>query len=1006
MNPVAEEMLSYLGSSESMSDDDLMHYGMPRRSGRYPWGSGDDPYQHGRDFLGRVEEMRKNGFTYVDENGKRWTGDTAIAKKLRLSTTEFRTELALAKSERRMLQVETAKRLRDKEGLGDSAIGRKMGLNESTVRSLLDTKSEDRMNKAKETAEFLKARSKEVGMIDVGSGAELELNISREKLNQALYLLKREGYNVYPGRFEQVTNRGQFTTQLVLCPPGVEHKEIYNLDKVNTIKDYITRDGGETFEKKFHYPESMDSKRLKIRYNEEGGLEKDGVIELRRGVPDLSLGESRYSQVRILVDGTHYLKGMAVYSDNMPDGVDVVFNTSKKKGMAMMDVLKPIKADPDNPFGSAIKDADQGGQYWYDDPKTGKKKLGLINKRADEGDWTEWQDALPSQFLGKQSLSMVKKQLNLAKADKMDEYDEICSLTNPTLKKYYLEKFADGCDAAAVNLKAAALPGQRYHVIMPVNSLKDNEVYAPGYEPGTKLALVRYPHGGTFEIPILTVTDKNATAKKLIGPQSVDAICINKKNADRLSGADFDGDTVMCIPTHDKAGKVKVTSTDPLKGLEGFEAKDKYGADEVREDSNGKKHYYQNGTEYRIMTKKGTQTQMGIISNLITDMTLVGASEDELAAAVRHSMVVIDAEKHKLNYKQSEIDNDIKALHKKYQGKSTGGAATILSKSKGEYSVDKRQGSPKINQKGKEWYDPDRPEGALVYTKADPENLYKPMRTVNKKTGIVTLTTSSGKKIKYDPTDEEAKKEYQPIKKVDKKTGEVTYTNRAGTITYKLETRKQKSTRMAETDDAYTLLSRYKHPTEIAYADYANSMKSLANKARMELVKTGNLKYDPKAKNTYRNEYDSLMSKLNNAELNKTRERAAGRMANAEISRKLKSNQLDKEDVKKASQQALTRYRNEVGSVARKDRNITITDREWAAIQAGAITENKLRRILNNTDPDNLRSKAMPRASTTLSSAKINKIKRMSDSNYTLAQIAEACGCSVSTVSSYLKGVN
>ena len=350
-----------------------------------------------------------------------------------------------------------------------------MGLNESTVRSLLDTKSEDRMNKAKETAEFLKARSKEVGMIDVGSGAELELNISREKLNQALYLLKREGYNVYPGRFEQVTNRGQFTTQLVLCPPGVEHKEIYNLDKVNTIKDYITRAGGETFEKKFHYPESMDSKRLKIRYNEEGGLEKDGVIELRRGVPDLSLGESRYSQVRILVDGTHYLKGMAVYSDNMPDGVDVVFNTSKKKGMALTDVLKPIKADPDNPFGSAIKDADQGGQYWYNDPKTGKKKLGLINKRADEGDWTEWQDALPSQFLGKQSLSMVKKQLNLAKADKIDEYDEICSLTNPTLKKYYLEKFADGCDAAAVNLKAAALPGQRYHVIMPVNSLKDNE---------------------------------------------------------------------------------------------------------------------------------------------------------------------------------------------------------------------------------------------------------------------------------------------------------------------------------------------------------------------------------------------------------------------------------------------------------------------------------------------------------------------------------------------------
>lgn len=961
MNPIAEEMLSYLGSATSTSEDDLMHYGMPRRSGRYPWGSGEDPYQHGRDFLGRVDEMRKNGFTYTDEKGKKWTGDTAIAKSMGLSTTQFRTELGLAKSERRMLQVATAKRLKEKEGLGDTAIGKAMGLNESTVRSLLNENSEARMNKAKETAEFLKSRSKEFsdgGMLDVGSGVEKELNISREKLNQALYLLEKEGYSVYGGRFEQVTNRGNFTTQLVLCPPGTEHKEIYDLDRVHTVKDYISRDGGDTFEKKFHYPESMDSKRLKIRYNEEGGLDKDGVVELRRGVPDLSLGESRYSQVRILVDGTHYIKGMAVYSDNMPDGIDVVFNTNKKKGTPMTDVLKKIKDDPDNPFGSAIKDADQGGQYWYTD-KNGKKKLGLINKRADEGDWNDWQDTLPSQFLGKQSLSMIKKQLDLAKADKLDEYDRICSLTNPTIKKYYLEKFADECDAAAVHLKAAALPGQRYHVIIPINSLKDNEVYAPGYEPGTKLALVRYPHGGTFEIPILTVTDKDQTARNIIGTKSIDAIGINKNIADRLSGADFDGDTVMCIPTHDKGGKVKVTSTPPLKGLEGFDPKDKYGADEVRTDSNGNKHYYQNGTEYRLMTKRGTQTQMGIISNLITDMTLAGANDNELAAAVRHSMVVIDAEKHKLNYKQSEIDNNIPALHKLYQGKTTGGAATILSKSKGEYAVDKRQGTPKINQKGKEWYDPNKPEGSLIYKTAD------------------------------DAT-------YQ-VRKVNKRTGEVTYETR---------TRKQKSTNMAETDDAYTLVSKARNPKELAYADYANAMKALANQARLEMVRTGKIEHSSKAKATYQKEYDSLMAKLNTAELNKTRERAAQRMANAEITSKTRSNLLAKEDVKKASQQAVNKYRNVVGSVKRKDRNIIITDREWDAIQAGAISESKLKRILNNTDADKLRERAMPSSSTGLSTARINKIKMMSASNYTLNQIAEACNCSVATVSKYLKGAN
>ena len=969
MNPVAEEMLSYLGSAESMDEDSLMHYGIKRRSGRYPWGSGEDPYQHGRDFLGRVDEMRKSNFTYTDEKGKTWTGDAAIAKSMGLSTTQFRTELGLAKDERRMLQVETAKRLRDKEGMGPSAIGKEMGLNESTVRSLLNENSESRMNKAKETAEFLKARMKEVsddgGMIDIGSGAERELGISREKLNQALYLLEKEGYNVYGGRFEQVTNRGNFTTQLVLCPPGTEHKDIYDLDRVHTIKEYISRDGGETYEKKFHYPASMDSKRLKIRYNEDGGIDKDGVIELRRGVDDLSLGESRYAQVSILVDATHYLKGMAVYSDHMPEGVDVVFNTNKHRGTPMTDVLKKIKSDPDNPFGSAIKDAEQGGQYWYD-PKTGKRvssktpgaKLGLINKRADEGDWNDWQDALPSQFLGKQSLSMIKKHLNLAKADKLDEFDAICSLTNPTIKKYYLEKFADGCDAAAVNLKAAALPGQRYHVIIPVNSLKDTEVYAPGYEPGTKLALIRYPHGGTFEIPILTVTDKNQTAKRLIGTESIDAIGINKNIADRLSGADFDGDTVMCIPTHDKGGKVKITSTPPLKGLEGFDPKDKYSG-EVREGPDGKKHYYQNGQEYRLMTKRGTQTQMGIISNLITDMTLAGANDSELAAAVRHSMVVIDAEKHHLNYKQSEIDNNIAALHQKYQGKKTGGASTILSRAKGEEAVNKRQGSPRINMKGKEWYDPSKPEGALIYKLAD------------------------------DAT-------YQ-VTKVNKRTGEVTIETKV---------RKQKSTHMAETDDAYTLVSKSKNPKELAYADYANEMKALANRARKELMTTGKIEHNAQAKATYQKEYDSLMAKLNTAELNKTRERAAQRMANAEITNKLKSNQLDKSDVRKASQQALTKYRDAVGSVARRKRNIEITDREWEAIQAGAISESKLKRILNNTDADKLRERAMPKASSTLSTAKINKIKSMSASNYTLSQIAEACGCSVSAVSKYLKGVN
>ena len=1013
MNPVVEEMNELL-------DDELVHYGMPRRSGRYPWGSGDDPYQHGsRDFLSRIEELKKSGWTETPEN---------IRKEFGLTTTDYRTEKSLAKNERRMYQVARAKSLAE-EGKGATEIGRIMGIRESSVRSLLDSKSETNMTKAIETAEFLKARSKQFekdgGMIDVGTGVERELNISKEKLNQALYILQREGYGVYTGGVPQVTNPGQQTNQKVLCPPDIKPKdgakaprEIYDYDKIHTVKDYISRDGGETFEKKFTYPASMDSKRLKIRYAEDGGVEKDGIIELRRGVDDLSLGNSRYSQVRILVDGTHYLKGMAVYSDDMPKGVDVVFNTNKKQGTPTTDVLKKIKSDPDNPFGSLIKDAEQGGQYWYTDKKTGEKKLGLINKRADEGDWDEWANALPSQFLAKQARPMVKKQLDLAKADKFDEFEDIKSLTNPTIKKHLLQKFADECDSAAEHLKAAALPGQKYHVIIPVNSLTEKEVYAPNYPDGSELALIRYPHGGTFEIPILKVNNKNATARKLLGTDIVDAVGINSKVAERLSGADFDGDTVMCIPTNDKQGKVKITSTDPLKGLEGFDSKS-YRYDSVKTDADGTEHYYRNGKEFRIM--KNTGTQMGIASNLITDMTLAGATPDELARAVRHSMVVIDAEKHKLDYKQSEVDNNIAALKKKYQPKydddgneleKGGGASTILSRAKGETTVLKRQGTPKINTKllanGKPNpdYDPSIPEGSLIYKQADA--LYYPDQSYSKKTGTRTICTADGKKIEYNPSNKAEADMYDPIKRVDERTGEVYYTNKAGTIKYRTNTRTQPSTRMAETDDAYSLVSDARHPVELMYADYANSMKSLANQARVEMVGTGKIAYSNTAKKTYQAEVDSLMGKLNTALLNTTRERAAMRKANAEVIAKKKADpNMKPGDERKMGQQALTKYRQEVNAVARRDRSIKITDREWEAIQAGAISETKLKQILDNTDVDNLRERATPRNNkTTLSTAKINRMKQMSASNYTLEQIANKFGVSTSTVAKYLKGAN
>ena len=453
----------------------LIHYGMPRRSGRYPWGSGDNPYQHSGDFLSRIAELKSQGLS-----------ETEIAKSLNLSSTEYRAYKAIAKNERRALDVATAKGLREK-GYSLNEIAEKMGYtNDSSVRSLLNEGSEARMNQAQKTAEFLKKQIDEKGMIDVGVGVERELGISKEKLNQALVILEAEGYPVYGGGVPQVTNPGKQINIKVICPPGTEHKDIYDYENIHSVTDYISHDGGETYDPKWVYPKSMDSNRLQIRYAEEGGIDKDGVVEIRRGVDDLSLGTSHYAQVRILVDGTHYIKGMAVYSDDLPKGVDVLFNTNKKQGTPMKDVLKKIKDDPENPFGSLIKegivdpdkgDGQKGGQSYYYD-KNGKKQLSLINKRAEEGDWGEWADKLPSQFLSKQNLSLVKKQLGLAASDKVSEFDEICSLTNPTVKKALLKSFADDCDSAAVHLQAAALPRQKYQVILPITSMKDTEVYA------------------------------------------------------------------------------------------------------------------------------------------------------------------------------------------------------------------------------------------------------------------------------------------------------------------------------------------------------------------------------------------------------------------------------------------------------------------------------------------------------------------------------------------------
>lgn len=962
----------------------LMHYGTPRHSGRYPWGSGDDPYQHGSgDFSARVEQMKKDGLKepeirkalgvsvkeyktlkLISENerinnedfvskineqkalGK--TKETELAEALGMSTTKYRALRGVARADRRTREVEIAKEL-SSQGKNPTEIARIMGKpGESSVRSLLNTQSEENMTKVMKAANYIQKQVDTRGLIDVGVGVEKEPelgNISSERLSQVLEVLKDKGYEVYTINIPQPTNPGQQTKVKIVAPKGTKkdqelYKRITN-GELYGIKDYIS-DDLKILQNPAKPPVSISSSRVAVRYAEDGGKDKDGLIEIRPGVEDLSLGKSKYAQVRIAVDKTHYLKGMAVYSDNVPDGYDIIFNTNKTSDVPKKKVLKELNDDADNPFGAVIT---AEGQTPYIG-KDGKEHLSAINKLHSEGDYSHYSKELPAQFLSKQPRQLIKKQLDLTYSDKKAEFEEICKLNNPAVKKHYLSEFANECDSAAVHLQAAALPRNSYQVILPVPEMNDNEVYAPAFRNGEKIALIRFPHAGTFEIPILKNNKNQPDAVKAIG-NATDAVGINSNVAGRLSGADFDGDTVLAIPI----GKnVKIQSTKALTGLVNFEPQEKYGYDDIKTDAEGNPHYYRNGKEYKVISESYKQKQMGIVSNLITDMTIRGAEPDEMARAVRHSMVVIDSLKHKLDYRQSEKDNDIKSLKNKYQKHiledgtvKIGGASTLVSRAKSKTRIPKRQGSGHINQEGKPWYNPNKPIGAMVYKET--ENSY-----VNKKGKTISET--------------------------------------------------QVSNQMMDTDDAYTLSSG--HPVENMYANYANRMKALANEARKTLITTPNLKYSKSAKETYSKEVESLYSKLRLAQLNSPRERQALVIANSIAKAKHDANpDMEDKEYMKIKTQEVIKARALVGSSS-KDRKIEITDKEWEAIQAGAISDTKLSEILRKTDADKLRERATPSNKRDLSTAQVSKIKAMHASGYTLAEIADALHVSRSTVSDKL----
>lgn len=888
--------------------DTLLHYGKKRRSGRYPWGSGDEPRSENQRFMAEVDEYRDKGLK-----------DMEIAEKMGLNSTQFRNRISWANKEYREQRDEQINILY-REGLNKSEIARRVGTSEATVRGVLDPKEKAQKVQFDNVTEALKSGVDRTGYLDVGVGVERQLGVSGTKFKAAVNkLVQDEGYythEIYVPRLNAPVGTKNTTVKVLTKDPDRTNVKL-NSDKIRHL-DVSSDDNAMTLNK-LKVPVMMDLKRIKVRYAEDGGADKDGLIELRRGVEDLDLGKKRYAQVRIGAGDNLYLKGMAAYSDDkFPDGVDIIFNTNKGKDTPVEKVLKKMKMtadetdDPSAMFGSSVY-----------------KQKGALNIVNEEGDWAEWSKTLSSQFLSKQPTSLIKDRLDATHEALRRDFEDINSMTNPIVKKYLMESYIGGLDAKAKHLKAQGLAGTKSHVLLPFPDMKPHEIYAPYYKDGDRVVLVRHPHGGKFEIPDLVVNNKHAGARKMLGTDAPDAVGIHPSVAQKLSGADFDGDTALVIPNN----KGMVKSERALKELKNFDHLKQY---KVGPDSPVNIHIKDKNTGELINTGKtitedNKQTLMGVVSNLITDMTIKGATNSELAKAVKHSMVIIDAEKHNLDWKQSARDNDITLLRRKYQrtihdvsGKPVYGASTLISRSKHKIDISQHETVKE-----------------LVKDKVDKNgNVLKKGMTVaevSKKLNISENRVNDYLKgAIFDP-------------------------------------------------------DRYNSGTvqEDLYSQYIKNIMTIKNESTKAFMSIPTPQYSKEAAKKYAPELQSLNLKLNKALLNAPRERQAQIMTNNLFYKDFQKG-MDKETIKKLKNRSLATARVATGA---KREQIKITEKEWEAIQARAVSNTKLMEILKNADMDIVRKFASPKEPK-LNTSKVSKAKTLLSRGYTYAQVAEQLGVS------------
>ena len=969
----------------------IAHYGRsvddgaPIGSGRYRKGSGEkykkNTYQSLVRFREFVERERDSGKT-----------DAQIRASMdHMSKKMFDARIQLSQDAIAKNTAKIARKMHD-QGTSKREIARRLSVSDGTIRNYLKPDYMDRFDNSGSLVDKLKKNVDSLGYVDVGKGVAAIMGCSKDDLGKAVATLTEMGYKLYSGKgqkgerlsVKQLTT-GNDTPMAVLVKEGVTKGEVVRaiLDaKVRLpsptpevkMKDGVVQDpDGNYISDTPFKPASVDSSRILIRYAEEGGLDKDGLIEVRRTAPDLDMGKAHYAQVRIAVDDKLYIKGMAVPSDDIPEGYDIVVNSNKPQGSPLDKVLKPMKDDPANPFGASIKPEEKliRCQKYYTDPVTGEKKLSAINVVNEEGDWDTWNKALSSQFLFKQPLALIKEQLSKAYESKAGEFEEIMSLTNPTVKKLMLNDFADSCQTAQWKMSGAPIAGQSTQVLLPLTTLKEydpkdkggvvGEVYAPAYPDGQELVLCRFPMADISELPRVINNLSNKEGQKLIGTSSIEAIGVSPGVRQQMSGADNDGDTCIAMP--DNVDGVRRIDTRKMYD----EMKDFDPAQFARKETDvpTKDRTKKNGYRGKDEWDKGFE--MGSVSNLIMDMNAANAPESERIRAMKHSMVVIDAEKHNYDWQASEKEFGIKELKIKYQGGPDAGAATIVSRRKRDVTIKERK-------QGVEMYNPVTGKKRILYY--DPETGEK----------LYTDTGRTYKEGKYKTDDEGRFVRNEDGKKVWEETG-------------KVKEAKSKVKLLNYVDDAFEVTSggSKENPgssKEAAYAENANRYKDLEKRARAEFIKIQDNYVDNEAKAKYAVEVASITAKINTAEKNAPYERQAQMLA-GKMYNQNQENYDTPDDEKKGKAKMTTRAREIVGS---KPYRIELTPREVEAINANAVTKTKIEDMYKRSNKSKLKEAFMPADKPKLSESRISLARQMYNNGVSLLDIAAQFDVSASTV--------